>query len=84
MSSIPGSRMVEDVVTRYEVPITPDVTLASLFRSLRLGAGSFEYAVERASLESIFLKVIRQHEVEEKELEAPRRSKFNWTERSNL
>jgi ATP-binding cassette, subfamily A (ABC1), member 3 len=79
MSSIPGSRLVEDVVTRYEIPITPEISLASLFHSLQLRAGSLEYAVERASLESIFLKVIRQHEVEEKELEAPQQSRFKWT-----
>jgi len=79
MAGIPGSKKAEDVATRYEVPISSDINLPSLFRSLRLGGESLEYAVERASLESIFLKVIRQHEIEAVELEGRQRgNRFKW------
>jgi len=79
MAGIPGSKKAEDVATRYEVPISSDVNLPSLFRSLRLGGESLEYAVERASLESIFLKVNRQHEIEAVELEGRQRgNRFKW------
>ena len=70
--------MAEDVATRYEVPISPDVDLPSLFRLLRLGGGDLEYAVERATLESIFLKVIREHQVEEELIKPRSKSRFRW------
>jgi ATP-binding cassette subfamily A (ABC1) protein 3 len=78
MSTIPGAKMAEDVATRYEVPISSDVNLPSLFRSLRIGGGDLEYAVERATLESIFLKVIREHQVEEELVKASRKRRFRW------
>ncbi|KAJ3534775.1 hypothetical protein NM688_g7082 [Phlebia brevispora] len=56
MASIPGARMAEDVATRFEVPIGEDLTLSNLFSQLSANAGPAEYAVERATLESIFLK----------------------------
>ncbi|GJJ10065.1 hypothetical protein Clacol_004291 [Clathrus columnatus] len=74
MAQIPGSRMADDVATRFEVPIatTSDssasqssLTLAQLFGKLNDQNAFNEYTVERISLESIFLKVIRQHNIEE-------------------
>jgi len=68
MSRIPGSRMADDVATRFEVPISPDEnSLSNLFNSLS-GDGDFtEYTVERATLESVFLKVIRENNVVEED-----------------
>lgn len=78
MLSIPGSKMAEDVATRFEVPISNEISLPLLFRALRTNGNTLEYAVERASLESIFLKVIRQHQIDE-ELEIPQGHKrFTW------
>lgn len=91
MSLIPGSRKMDDVATRFEVPVPVDgsVSLAQLFNKLAVattettgqeddgkpkgdgvsqqtlggeGEGPLEYTVERASLESVFLKVVRQAE----------------------
>lgn len=70
MSRLPGARRVEDVATRYEVPIgqTP---LAELFRILgeqnqeQDGMG-LEYTVERLGLESVFLKVVREQNEQDK------------------
>ncbi|KAI0673963.1 P-loop containing nucleoside triphosphate hydrolase protein [Trametes maxima] len=81
MSHIPGARMADDVATRFEVPISagegkPGMSLAELFGILaERGAG--EYAVEKASLESVFMKVIRENEVEEGDGEA-RAVKERW------
>jgi len=65
MSTIPGSRPATDLATRYEVPMTSDRSLASLFRSLNQTGRAGDFTVEQASLESIFLKVIRKHNVTE-------------------
>ncbi|KAG9094469.1 hypothetical protein FS749_012405, partial [Ceratobasidium sp. UAMH 11750] len=70
MSRFPGSRKADDVATRYEVPIG-QTSLASLFNTLSgnearergIGEDSdLEYTVERLGLESVFLKVIREHD----------------------
>ena len=72
MSRIPGARLADDVATRFEVPIDENgngetQTLASLFRILSEHGDFSDYTVERVSLESVFLKVIRAHNVEEED-----------------
>ena len=73
MSRFPGSRQADDVATRYEVPIG-QTSLAALFKTLsggtdegsdrdvQGGEADLEYTVERLGLESVFLKVIREHD----------------------
>ncbi len=73
MSQIPGARMADDVATRFEVPIGAGMSLAQLFAVLSEG-GFAEYTVERAGLESVFLKVIRENNV----LEEDRDKKGRW------
>ena len=77
MSHIPGARMADDVATRFEVPIGDRMSLAELFGILAEG-GAREYAVEKASLESVFMKVIRENEVEEGDGEAVARTRPWW------
>ena len=67
MARIPGAKMADDVATRFEVPIGDGLTLSDLFAQLSTHAGSTEYAVERATLESVFLKVIRENNVQEED-----------------
>ena len=69
--------MADDVATRFEVPLDSGgeggMTLAQLFAVL--AEGEFEeYTVERATLESVFLKVIRENNV----LEEDRDKKGRW------
>jgi ATP-binding cassette subfamily A (ABC1) protein 3 len=67
MSRIPGAKLAEDVATRFEVPIVGSqgetvhhrLRLAQLFRMLCEHEGGWEYSVEKATLENIFLQVIR-------------------------
>ncbi|KAK7063610.1 hypothetical protein R3P38DRAFT_2492098 [Favolaschia claudopus] len=75
MSSIPGARMADDVATRFEVPIEKNngLSLAKLFHLLSTQQDFSEYTVERASLESVFLKVIRENNVQEEGHETRRR-----------
>lgn len=59
--------MADDVATRFEVPVSQDgsgLRLAQLFEMLRREDGIEEYSVEKATLESIFLKVIRENRAE--------------------
>ena len=72
MAQIPGARMADDVATRFEVPIGSDMTLAHLFAVLARGSFA-EYTVERATLESVFLKVIRENNVAEEDRHGRRR-----------
>ncbi|KAF8204260.1 hypothetical protein K438DRAFT_1670421 [Mycena galopus ATCC 62051] len=67
MSTIPGARMADDVATRFEVPIEKGngLTLAKLFHLLSAQGDFAEYTVEKATLESVFLKVIRGNNVQE-------------------
>lgn len=74
--------MVPDVSTRFEVPVSAERPLSRLFRDLMTHGAEGNYAVERASLESIFLKVIRQHRIEEEEWESQRRTGRYWLRRS--
>ncbi|KAF4611653.1 hypothetical protein D9613_004331 [Agrocybe pediades] len=68
MSQVPGSRKADDVATRFEVPIDGAFTLAQLFSLLSSQGDFLEYTVERASLESVFLKVVRGQESRDMEL----------------
>ncbi|TFK91173.1 P-loop containing nucleoside triphosphate hydrolase protein [Polyporus arcularius HHB13444] len=75
MSQIPGARMADDVATRFEVPIGNGMSLAELFAVLSRGNFS-EYTVERATLESVFLKVIRENNVLEEDRQGPSRRRW--------
>lgn len=84
MSRIPGSQMADDLATRFEVPIGLDsvspgdpgtrFSLAQLFKVLSDDGGFSEYAVEPVSLETIFMKVIRENRV----LEEDSRQRRHW------
>jgi len=67
MSLIPGSRMADDIATRFEVPIVPEFSLSELFNTLAAHDDFTEYTVERATLESVFFKVIRENNVKEQD-----------------
>ncbi|KAL6298600.1 hypothetical protein BKA93DRAFT_743844 [Sparassis latifolia] len=73
MARIPGSRMADDVATRFEVPIGSDMSLARLFGVLSSQGDFSEYTVERATLESVFLKVIKENDVLEEDREPRKR-----------
>ncbi|KAG1747606.1 hypothetical protein EDB19DRAFT_1685642 [Suillus lakei] len=78
MSRIPGSRLADDVATRFEVPIQEGngLTLAQLFHVLSSQGDFQEYSVEKATLESVFLKVIRGNNVMEEDNSPGRRRRF--------
>lgn len=93
MSRIPGARLADDVATRFEVPIREgpggdrdgdgdsdgdtSLSLARLFRILSSQGDFQEYTVEKATLENVFLKVIRQNNVlEEDNVTQQRRRRF--------
>lgn len=59
--------MADDVATRFEVPIGDDFSLSRLFHVLSDSGDFAEYTVEKATLESIFLKVIRENDILELE-----------------
>jgi ATP-binding cassette, subfamily A (ABC1), member 3 len=71
MALIPGSKMADDVATRFEVPIE-NVSLAQLFHLLAQNGDFAEYTVERAALESVFLRVIKENNVLEEDSEPSR------------
>ncbi|KAI0321250.1 hypothetical protein OF83DRAFT_1100473 [Amylostereum chailletii] len=81
MAHIPGARMADDVATRFEVPIERNargddqLSLAQLFHLLASEGDFPDYTVERATLESVFLKVIRENDVREEDHE---RRKKRW------
>lgn len=85
MTKFPGARLADDVATRFEVPIqTRDASgalskgtgtsLAQLFHVLSTSGDFTEHTVEKASLESVFLKVIRENKVSEEDT----RTKKRW------
>ncbi|KAJ7137890.1 hypothetical protein C8R44DRAFT_975855 [Mycena epipterygia] len=76
MAVIPGARMVEDLATRFEVPIA-NVPLAEIFRTLASEGDFPEYTIEKATLESMFLKVIRENNIQEEDREA-HRTRRRW------
>jgi ATP-binding cassette subfamily A (ABC1) protein 3 len=83
MAGIPGSRMADDVATRFEIPITRDapgntgaLSLPQLFDMLtanRDGDEEIEFTVEKGTLESVFLKVIRENNVCEEDMMVQRK-----------
>jgi len=78
MTRFPGSRMADDVATRFEVPLQDGTTLSKLFKDLASESNSAEFTVEKATLESVFLKVIRQNNILEDEAGEPQRSRWRW------
>ena len=90
MARIPGSRMADDVATRFEVPVRTEhsteedtekrsesLSLSQLFETLSSQSDFPEYTVERISLESVFLKVIREHNIKEEDTIAQLRQQAN-------
>ena len=78
MARIPGARMADDVATRFEVPVgAGGMSLAELFGVLA-EAGAGEYAVEEASLESVFMQVIRDNDAQEGDKETRSEGKRRW------
>ncbi|KAF7302856.1 hypothetical protein MKEN_01247800 [Mycena kentingensis (nom. inval.)] len=77
MAGIPGSKMAEDVATRFEVPIGNGLSLAELFQRISAQGEFVDYTVEKGSLESVFLKVIRENNSGFEEDETGRRR--GWT-----
>lgn len=71
MAKIPGARKADDIATRWEVPLRTGndqqhtMTLAELFGLLSEQNDFPEFSVDTVSLESIFLKLIRENEVQE-------------------
>lgn len=65
MTRIPGAKLADDVATRFEVPMdvngTDGMSLKKLFDSLSTQDEFAEFTVERATLESTFLKVIKEN-----------------------
>ena len=65
--------MADDVATRFEVPITAGAnvcySLSQLFHTLSKHGDFTEYTVEKATLESVFIKVIRESNVKEDQSE---------------
>ena len=59
--------MADDVATRFEVSIESEigVSLVQLFNTLSNNNMFTEYTMEKATLESMFLKVIRENNVQE-------------------
>jgi len=80
MALIPGSRMADDVATRFEVPIESEngLSLAQLFNALSSHDDFTEYTVEKATLESVFLKVIRENNVREEDNDRRHRHHRSW------
>ncbi|KAI0042590.1 P-loop containing nucleoside triphosphate hydrolase protein [Auriscalpium vulgare] len=66
MAHVPGARQADDVATRFEVP-RAGLSLAQLFHVLATQGDFAQYTVEKATLESVFLKVIREHNVAEED-----------------
>jgi hypothetical protein len=77
---------VDDVATRFEVPIEEGngLTLAQLFHVLSSQGDFQEYSVEKATLESVFLKVIRGNDVVEEDDASERRRRFRSYKGSKL
>ncbi|PPR02359.1 hypothetical protein CVT24_011703 [Panaeolus cyanescens] len=78
MTLIPGSRMADDVATRFEVPIdsSDGNSLGKLFNTLATRGEFTEYTVEKATLESVFLKVIRENNVREEDSDQTKRKQW--------
>jgi len=79
MACIPGSRLADDVATRFEVPVDSasegGLSLSELFHILSSQGTFSEYTVEKATLESVFIKVIRENNVLEEDFN-PNRTRW--------
>jgi len=80
MARIPGARQADDIATRWEVPLQSSttqqdhtMTLAELFAILSEQDDFPEFSVDAVSLESVFLKLIRENQVKEEGEESHRR-----------
>lgn len=75
MKTIPGSKMADELATRFEVPIDPaeGVSLAKLFKTLSSHDHFAEYSVEKITLERVFMRVIQENNVKEEDLRVPAR-----------
>ncbi|KAJ7584352.1 hypothetical protein C8J56DRAFT_950802 [Mycena floridula] len=75
MSHIPNSRMADDVATRFEVPMESEsgMSLSQLFHILSSQGEFAEYTVEKGTLESVFMKLIRQNQVDEEDSDRRKR-----------
>ncbi len=73
--------MADDVTTRFEVPVASlgEQALSKIFNLLASHDDSIEYSVEKATMESVFIKVIRENNVQEEDDE-PRSGwrKLSW------
>ena len=72
--------MLPNHIEAFEVPLGSDKheqTLAGLLNMLVQQGGFSEYTVERVSLESVFLKVIRENKIKEEGSALPTRTK-SW------
>lgn len=69
MTRIPGAKLADDLATRFEVPMSgggsEGMTLKKLFDSLSTQDEFTDFTVERATLESTFLKVIKENNITE-------------------
>ncbi|THU78042.1 P-loop containing nucleoside triphosphate hydrolase protein, partial [Dendrothele bispora CBS 962.96] len=76
MAQVPGARLADDVATRFEVPVETQTVKneeeAELYRILSNSEDFSEYTVEKAGLESVFLKVIRKNNVLEEDTDRRR------------
>ncbi|KAG8939696.1 hypothetical protein FRC03_006114 [Tulasnella sp. 419] len=75
VSRFEGSRPAEDVATRWEVPLSNRTTLAGIFKELSEINDIPDFTIERLSLESVFLKTIRNSRAVSEEVE-PKRKKI--------
>ena len=65
MARIPGARMVDDVATRFEVPIGTNTqggvtSVADIFEILSKEEGFPEFTVGKSTLETAFIKIINE------------------------
>lgn len=68
MAKIPNAQMVDDVATRFEVPIGCDdvsgsvITVASIFETLSTENDFPEFTIGKSSLETAFIRIINENE----------------------
>jgi ATP-binding cassette subfamily A (ABC1) protein 3 len=65
MANIPGARMVDDVATRFEVPIGTNTqggvtSVADIFAILSMEKGFPGFTVGKSTLETAFIKIINE------------------------
>jgi ATP-binding cassette subfamily A (ABC1) protein 3 len=90
MARVPGAQAGDDLsTTRFQVPVVssrsspssgPSVTLEELFGIL--AEAEIEFSVERPTLEAVFLKIVREHNVGEDD-EQPAKQTL-WAKVKNL